>query len=125
LPLFWVGLRVLGFNRFNAWIISAPVRGKPPLAFDEIAAIGALVNSAAFHLLGPDSCLPRSMYLLWLLRRQGVMSDLRFGARLVRGQFQAHVWVEAVGQPVNDPKDITERFGVLNRPLPTKVFSSK
>jgi hypothetical protein len=125
LPAFWVALQLLGLRRFNDWLSRAPAGGKPPLAFEEITAIGSLVNSAAFRLLGPGNCLTRSLYLLWLLRRRGVMSDLRIGMRLTNGQLNAHAWVDVAGQPVNDAKDIGERFAAFDQPRFTRMFSSK
>jgi hypothetical protein len=87
--------------------------------------IGALVNSAALHSLGPENCLIRSLYVLWLLRRQGVMSDLRIGMQLESGQLSGHAWVEVGGRPVNDTWDIAERFVAFDEPVVSRGFYSK
>ena len=47
LPLFWVGLRVFGFARLQAWLERAPLVQKTRPAVDELAAFGRLVNTAA------------------------------------------------------------------------------
>lgn len=125
LPVFWVALRVFGFKRFSDRLGRARASGKAPPAFEEIAAIASLVNGAAFHMLGPDNCLIRSLYLLWLLRRRGVSSDLRIGMRLTSGQLEAHAWVEVAGQPVNDAPEIAERYAAFDQPLTTRLHSSK
>jgi hypothetical protein len=125
LPAFWVGLRIFGFKWFNDWLSRAPARGKPSLAFDEITAIGSLINSATFHLLGPDNCLTRSLYLQWLLGRLGVTSDLRIGMQLAGGELKAHAWVEIAGQPINDAHDIAERYTAFNQAFATQLDLSK
>jgi hypothetical protein len=110
LPAFWIGLHMLGFKRFIALLHRARAYSASPLGFGEIAAIGSLVNSTVFHCLGPNNCLIRSLYLFWLLRRQGVMSNLRIGVRLAGGKLQSHAWVEVAGRPVNDAHDIVGRY---------------
>jgi hypothetical protein len=125
LPVFWVTLRALGFQRFAERIDRTPASGKAPFVFEEITAIGALVNSATFHVLGPDNCLIRSLYLLWLLRRRGVSSSLRIGTRLTDGQLKAHAWVEVADQPVNDPHDIAENYVAFDQPLTSRLVAPK
>ncbi len=113
LPAFWLALQVLGFKRFVRRFIGAPARGKAPIAFEETVKIGALVNSAAFHLFGPDCCLIRSLYLLWLLRRLGVACELRIGTQLASGRLMGHAWIEVAGAPVNDAGDVARRYAVF------------
>jgi hypothetical protein len=124
LPLFWFGLRVFGFARFRAWTERSPLGVKKPPSFNELPAIGALVNSAAHHALGPANCLTRSLYLCWLLRRRGIASELRIGVQLVQGKLDAHAWVEYQGVPINDAQDVAQRFAAFNEPLSPEAFSS-
>ena len=81
LPLFWLGLRLAGLQRFQAWLDRSPVARRVPLSQAEAAALGVAVNRAANHVLGPATCLTRSLLLRWLLRRYGTSSDLRIGVR--------------------------------------------
>lgn len=97
LPLFRAGLRVFGFARFQAWLDRSPLVAQIPPTFDEMAAIGRLVNIAANHAPGPATCLTRSLLLIWLLRRRGVSADLRIGVNLTQGKLEAHAWVEYAG----------------------------
>jgi len=124
LPGFWLGLRVLGFNRFQRRLTRAAASGKPPLSHDEMTALGTLVNSAAFHAPGPANCLSRSLFLQWLLRRRGVESELRIGVQLRRGRLDAHAWLEVGGRPVNDALGVAERYAAFNQPLSAGLFSS-
>jgi hypothetical protein len=124
LPLFWVGLRVFGFARLQAWLERAPLVQKTRPAVDELAAFGRLVNTAANRAPGPVTCLTRSMLLRWLLRRRGVASDLRIGVQFVQGKLEAHAWVEYANMPINDAPDVARRFAAFNEPLSPEVFTS-
>lgn len=114
LPLFRIALRIAGLQRLQARLHRRPPQGvaQPPL--DELKRTGMLVNAAAHRVLGPDNCLPRSLYLWWLLRRRGVRCELRIGVRMVDGALKAHAWVEHAGVPVNDRDDIGEAFGAFD-----------
>ena len=61
-----------------------------------------MVNIAATHSVIRAHCLQRSLVLWSLLERNGVESELRFGARKENGQIQAHAWVEINGVALND-----------------------
>ncbi len=61
-----------------------------------------MVQAAARHGVYSATCLPQSLTLWWLLRRQGIKSDLRFGARKEAGLMEAHAWVELSGIPLNE-----------------------
>ncbi len=49
----------------------------------------------------------------WLLRRQGVASELRIGVRKEQGRFEAHAWVEREGVALNDGSDVNVRFAAF------------
>ena len=89
LPLFWLGLRLAGLQRFQAWLDRSPVAQSDTAdASAEAAALGVAVNRAANHVLGPATCLTRSLLLRWLLRRYGTASDLRIGVRFEEGELR-------------------------------------
>jgi hypothetical protein len=123
LPLFWLGLRVFGLARFQAWLERAPFVAKTSPSVGELSAIGALVNSAAYYAPGPVTCLTRSLYLRWLLRRRGIASDFRIGVQLVQGKLDAHAWVEVTGMPINDAADVAQRYAAFTESLSPEAFS--
>lgn len=69
-----------------------------------------LVQGAAAWSLLHSTCLHRSLTLWWLLRRQGIASELRIGVRKEQGRFEAHAWVEREGVALNDRADISQDF---------------
>ena len=56
------------------------------------------------------SCLRRSLVLWFLLRRQGIESQLRIGVKREEGQFAAHAWVEWNNIPLNDSVTVRQEF---------------
>ena len=122
LPLFWIGLRLLGLPRFQALLLKAPARSARSLTFAVIKALGEAVNIAARHTPFPVTCLTRSLLLGWLLRRRGVASDLRIGVRLTEGKLNAHAWVERNGMPVNDRPEAVSRFTSFGDLVPLSAF---
>jgi hypothetical protein len=124
LPLFWVGLRVLGLQRLQTRLQRTPLRPATTFTPDDLTRLGALVNSAAHHALGPANCLTRSLYLWWLLRRHGVDSQLRIGVRLTGGVLDGHAWVEYGGVPVNDRPDVSADFAPFTEPVSPSVFTT-
>ena len=124
LPLFWLGLRVLGLPRFQAWLQKAPTRAALSMTLPAIKALGEAVNIAARHTPFPATCLTRSLLLGWLLRRRGVASKLRIGVRLTQGMLDAHAWVECEGVPVNDSPDVNAQFVSFGDLIPLKAFQA-
>ena len=124
LPLFWLGLRLLGLPRFQTWLFMPPARSALSLTLPVIKALGEAVNIAARHTPFPASCLTRSLLLGWLLRRRGVASKLRIGVRLTQGMLDAHAWVECQGVPVNDNPDVNEQFASFGNLISLKAFQA-
>ena len=122
LPIFWLGLRLLGLQRFHARLQRRPVAGGKPMNLVELRALGELVSIAARHTLGPRTCLTRSLLLGWMLRRRGMESQLRIGVRLTNGELDAHAWVECDGIPINDQHDISTQFASFGDLVPLEAF---
>ena len=124
LPLFWLGLRVLGLPRFQACLLKTPAPSAPSLALPVIRALGEAINIASRHSPFPATCLTRSLLLGWLLRRRGVQSQLRIGVRLTQGALDAHAWVECEGIPVNDRPDVNAQFASFGDLIPLAAFQA-
>ena len=122
LPLFWLGLRLAGLQRFQTWLDRSSVARRAPLTQAEAAALGVAVNRAANHILGPANCLTRSLLLRWLLRRFGTASDLRIGVCFEKGKLAAHAWVEIDGIPMNDRPEAVARFAAFDQPVAPEMF---
>jgi len=77
---------------------------------------------AAAAAFGPyrASCLPQSLVLKFLLRRDGMRGELTYGVRRVDGHVTAHCWIELDGKPLIDSPEVRRRFAVLQ---PTSAAS--
>jgi hypothetical protein len=117
-----LGLRVLGLNRLRSWLQRlAPLRGaagqadtRPDAAItDRTVRLARIVGIGARR--GPlgGQCLHRSLTLWWLLRRRGIDSSLKIGARLEDRDLEAHAWVEREGVILNDSERSVRRYAVL------------
>ena len=124
LPLFWIGLRTFGLERFQSHIQRNPIaaRQASPMQQNDVLALAEAVNIAARHTPFHTTCLTRSLLLYWLLRRRGVSSELRIGVNLSSGTLKAHAWVECAGQPVNDRTDIADVFKPFASPPAITTF---
>lgn len=108
-PLFALVARRWGFRtagRLSARLAGLPGRRQRPT---DPQAFAEAVRAAARRPVVGVVCLPESLTLLTLLRRRGVIAELRIGVATTGG-FSAHAWVEVEGQPVNDTADVAERF---------------
>lgn len=107
LPVVAVALRLAGFQKTYHWL----ERRQPEDVKDGGAPAGESVDIAARNLpLYRPTCLPRSLVLWHMLRRQGTPAELHIGVRKDDGEFNAHAWVEHAGQVINDAPDVSERF---------------
>lgn len=112
LPIVALGLRLQGTRRTASALrcASSKVARKSALLTPEETA--RLVDSASnfLHL----TCMPRSMVLCHLLRRDGIPAEMRLGvSKPEGGVFLAHAWVELEGLPLAESAAVRERYAVF------------
>lgn len=99
--------------------------GTLPLCGEEVLTVAEtvvrLVSSASRHGLIATNCLPQSLLVWWMLRREGIEAELRIGVRKERQSIEAHAWVELSGQVLNDQADVEQRF----QPFATVISPSE
>jgi hypothetical protein len=126
LPVVSLSLRWRGFRATQ----SALERFLPTEKFEHDAAAASghaamaahMVNAADRHGLVHPSCLAKSLTLRWLLRREGIASDLRIGIRKENEKFEAHAWVELEGAALNEPEEHHRHYAAFDgafSPLPS------
>jgi hypothetical protein len=69
-----------------------------------------MVKIAAERRIVNANCLQQTLVLWFLLRRNGIGSEICFGARKQEGEVQAHAWVEFFGQALNEDKEVCRHF---------------
>jgi hypothetical protein len=109
LSLTALAVRLVGFRRWHFALASiVPVKEtrakkRPDSSLlPEAKVTAAMVRAAARHGLHRSNCLQQSLSLWWLLRRQGINSDIRIGVRKCCHKLQAHAWVEFAGIALNE-----------------------
>jgi len=128
LPLLGLALGLFGFRRlYGALARLAPVPHPAPAdgaaALSQARAAARVVQSAAWHIPLGSTCLTRSLALWWLLRRQGIQSDVRIGVAKEAGRFQAHAWVEQGSSVLNDADNVRQRFAAFDHdPIPAEAW---
>jgi Transglutaminase-like superfamily len=116
----WTGMRVAGFGawkRVASWV--TPARGASGCAEEGISVCAAVVrmqDAAERRLFFRTSCLEHALVLWWLLRRNGIVADIRIGGRKDEGRFAAHAWVEVEGRPVGDVSGEHRHFAPFEGP---------
>ena len=114
LPLIACGLRLFGMQSFLASLERLAGRlARTDLCDDpavRIARTRWLVAAAASNGLYRGTCLSRSTTLWWLLRRQGIASELRVGVRREGKALEAHAWIECGGVVVNERPETLESY---------------
>jgi len=125
LPLTHWGVRCLGFKRgcqfmarLSALVGSTGQSTHATLAIQRSERVLAWAIQYGLH---PGNCLSRALTLWWLLRRQGVTSELRIGVRMVEGRFQAHAWLEYNGQPLHEAPNIRQHYATFAAELFTTL----
>lgn len=130
LPVSGVALRFIALRRWQLILerlapagraMSRPRDDQAVEAGDRTARMVRIAASRGFH---GGNCLRRSLTLWWLLRRQGLDSVIRFGARRDGGRFHAHAWVEFRGAALDDGSGAGQDFAAFERamtPMETKA----
>jgi len=125
LPVISWSLRIRGFRATQAALqsLSIPSKTKKPVgkqAMDgeRVRMAVRMVHAAARHGLGSSTCLEKSLALWWVLRREGIVSSVRIGARKAAGKFEAHAWVERDGTALNEPGDEHRHYATFDAAFP-------
>src|ERR1700692_2500465 len=122
LPLTSLSLRIRGFCATQATLQNFLSKtenrvGERAVDAERVRIAVRMVNAAARYGLG-STCLEKSLTLWWLLRREGIVSSVRIGARKASGKFEAHAWVERDGAALNDPGAEHRHYATFDAAFP-------
>jgi hypothetical protein len=88
-------------------------RATPADVEARIASTVRAVDLATTRLPIPSACLSQSLALWYLLRTQGIPTEVCLGVRSGGAPLDAHAWVEHDGRPINETEDIVASYGRL------------
>ena len=103
-----IGFRVLGFPRVFRFVDRWGRRSVEAASLvvqrrTLHRTLEAVRTASRYYHRQRLDCLPRSLAIYVLLRRQGVPAMLRIGVK--RFPFAAHAWVECLGEVLDDSLD--------------------
>lgn len=87
-----------------------PALGDCPATRQQARVIARIMRIAKEHGIYQPNCLQQSLVLWWLLGRNRIESEIRFGARKEAGQLLAHAWVECFGFALNESTDVCRHY---------------
>lgn len=122
LTLTWLGLRSLGFRRWQkliGWLTPA-APGAVEISesmLDRCREMARVEQAVARRLRFQSNCLDRSLALWWMLRWRGVGAEMHIGGRKDAANFEAHAWVEAAGNALADGGELHPHFAPFDRPI--------
>jgi hypothetical protein len=123
LPLVALSLKFCGLNRTQTaltFLLPTPFMSQQSVErLPQVLATARMVRTAAQYYAPWANCLKKSLVLWWLLRRQGIASNLQIGVRREQGNFEAHAWVEYEGVVLNDTQNVRSHFAIFKRPILT------
>jgi hypothetical protein len=106
-------LHIMNFQQMRSLLARFspdPHEASGDAAMQKASVTSRLVQAAAGRMPFPITCLVRSTALWFMLRRQGIDSEIRIGVNQEDGAFHAHAWVEIENTVLNDRADIHSRF---------------
>jgi hypothetical protein len=119
LPAIALSLSLVGLPTTQRYLaqLSPVVKTTTEVQMTKALGMAHSVNRAANHSPLWGNCLKRSLTLWFLLRRQGIESDLCIGVDLQDGQFQAHAWIEYSSHILNDQPTVHQQFKAFEKPF--------
>jgi hypothetical protein len=118
-----LSIRLVGFastvNFLRRFSRPDPHDPIPPQAVARLSTSVARVSESPYHA----SCLDRSLFLWFLLRRRGLDGTLRIGVAFDDDDLVGHAWVELGGTVVNDDPDVADHFAVFDSDPTGIVFT--
>ena len=125
LPVTHWGVRGVGFSRSCRLMARLSASGveaqSPDQVWFAIQQSERVLAWAIRYGLHAGNCLSRALTLWWLLRQQGVVSELRIGVRRLAGAFEAHAWLEYRGRPLYEAEHVRQHYATFQAELFDRV----
>lgn len=124
-------MRVMGYRPAKnlLWRLTARRAQNPstPWSDPNLQNTVQLAAFAADHTIGKPTCLTRSLVLWWMLRGQGIPTEIKIGVRPARAggqKIEAHAWLEKDDRVLNDSPAAIRTYAVFDTipDLPLNAF---
>jgi len=117
LPMVRASLRLRGYKQTYTSLQKKldPDVGLKSGSGKEVQKTSRMVRAAFRYSPAKFTCLEQSLTLWYLLRKQGIATQLRIGVRKMDGNFEAHAWVEHEGVALEQPGEIHQHYAAFDR----------
>jgi hypothetical protein len=118
-----LSLRAIGFRRTVALMDGVPsLPQRRPAHGGDAVRWADTINRVSGRPYG-GTCLDRSVFLWFLMRRRSIDGRLRIGVAYDKSRLDGHAWIELDGSVINDDPDVADRFTVFDEDPTGLVFS--
>ena len=126
LPLIALSLRLKGFKWTRGFLQKQIPESKNALlgtktsgveyrsTLQTAQSLARMVSVAANYGPYRANCLKRSLTTWWILQRKGIAAELNIGVNKDAPGFNAHAWVEYMGNTLSDADDISKRYSIFS-----------
>ncbi len=111
-------IRVLGFKKtmkmaapFSKFRKTDKYQPVDIKKYNKLSALSYRAGKPLFN------CLALCIAYWILLRRRGIISELKFGMILEENKLKAHSWLEYEGQPFTDENEINIKYTSFDKPI--------
>lgn len=111
-----VSVAVLGFNRTIAQLPASPMHFDAGRVGQAQMRPYRCMMGWAYRFAPLLNCLSISIAAWWLLRRRGIVTQMRFGMAKPGERLLAHAWLEHFGYPITDEPRLAG-YAVFDKPL--------
>jgi len=120
-------LLLLGFKKLKYFLDIACIRKKSEYVMNELEAkyfrekIRLLFRKIRGSKMFFCNCFSSSLALWYMLKCQGLETQLRIGTRKLNHEFKAHSWVEIDKIPLNGSLNIREKYKTFNHDFSNQI----
>ena len=113
--LIHIGLSWFGFQKVYSFLASHPRKrdlfpGQAEEALDKAKRCAYLVSVASQYGFIRATCLRQVLLVFWLLRRKGIITDLRIGVRREGKSVIAHAWLKYGEEVISEGSQVEMDF---------------
>lgn len=122
-PLVEISIRTIKFKKTYR-VLKALTGRTPAPPKDDISVIRRYRNVFYLHrraipYLG--KCLSQSLTLWFLLERQGISAELKFGVKKEKNDLIAHAWIEYKGEAFMSESEMEENYTSFSESILAKI----
>ena len=115
LPLTAFALHLSGFKKTKTLLTRfIPIHAEHTISDAEqlkiAGRVARMVDIAANHSFYSANCLKKALVIWWILKREGISTELKIGVMKEKEDLHAHAWIEINGNVLIDDENTIQNF---------------